>query len=59
MRLTVTDLLGRTVLTRAEGVQPAGRHEVQLAMDNLQSGVYVVCLHAAGANATQRVILIR
>ncbi|MEL6704697.1 MAG: T9SS type A sorting domain-containing protein [Bacteroidota bacterium] len=59
VRLTVTDLLGRTVLTRAEGVQPAGRHEVQLALDNLLSGVYVVCLNAAGANATQRVILIR
>ncbi|MEM6784434.1 MAG: T9SS type A sorting domain-containing protein, partial [Bacteroidota bacterium] len=59
VRLTVTDVLGRTVLTRAEGVQPAGAHEARLALDDLPSGVYVVRLDADGANATQRVTLVR
>ncbi|MEL7362790.1 MAG: T9SS type A sorting domain-containing protein, partial [Bacteroidota bacterium] len=59
VRLTVKDVLGRTVLTRTEGVQPAGQHEARLALDGLPSGVYVVRLDADGANATQRVTLIR
>ncbi|MEM8558756.1 MAG: T9SS type A sorting domain-containing protein [Bacteroidota bacterium] len=59
VRLSVTDVLGRTVLTRAEGVQPAGEHEARLALDDLPSGVYVVRLDANGATATQRVTVVR
>ncbi|MEL6769686.1 MAG: T9SS type A sorting domain-containing protein [Bacteroidota bacterium] len=59
VRLNVTDLLGRAVLSRTEGVRPAGQHEAQIALDGLPSGVYVVRLDADGANATQRVTLIR
>ncbi|MEL7360957.1 MAG: T9SS type A sorting domain-containing protein, partial [Bacteroidota bacterium] len=59
VRLTVTDVLGRTMLTRAEGMQPAGEHEARLALDALPSGVYVVRIGAGGSTATQRVTVVR
>ncbi|MEM8599440.1 MAG: T9SS type A sorting domain-containing protein [Bacteroidota bacterium] len=59
VRLSVTDVLGRTVLARAEGVQPAGEHEARLALGDLPSGVYVVRLDANGTTVTQRVSVVR
>ncbi|MEM8600095.1 MAG: T9SS type A sorting domain-containing protein [Bacteroidota bacterium] len=58
VRLTVTDVLGRTVLTRVEGVRPAGEHEARLALGDLPSGVYVVRLDANGTTVTQRVSVV-
>ncbi|MEL7170058.1 MAG: T9SS type A sorting domain-containing protein, partial [Bacteroidota bacterium] len=59
VHVTVTDLLGRTVLSRTEGAKPAGRHAVQLTLDGLSSGVYVVRVNAQGATATERLTVVR
>ncbi|MEL6611340.1 MAG: T9SS type A sorting domain-containing protein, partial [Bacteroidota bacterium] len=59
VHVTVTDLLGRTVLSRTEGAKPAGRHAVQLTLDGLSSGVYVVRVNAQGATATKRLTVVR
>ncbi|MEL7360956.1 MAG: T9SS type A sorting domain-containing protein [Bacteroidota bacterium] len=58
VRLTVTDVLGRTVLTRVQGVQAAGQHEAELALGELESGVYVVSLDADAVRVIRRVTVL-
>ncbi|MEO1076424.1 MAG: T9SS type A sorting domain-containing protein, partial [Bacteroidota bacterium] len=57
--VTVTDVLGRTVLTRAEGTQPAGLHVARVALGGLPTGIYVARVEAGGAVATQRITVVR
>ncbi len=58
-RLTVLNVLGQTVATLVDGVQPAGRHEIMFDGRGLASGVYVCHLETVTATARQRVTLVR
>ncbi len=58
VRLVVTDLLGRTVLTLLDGLQPAGTHEVvwdgrSQSGARLPAGTYLLRLEAGGQVRTQ------
>jgi len=55
--LAVYDVLGRRVLARDLGVQPAGEAQHRLDVASLPSGVYVVRLDGdAGTRATARIV---
>ena len=58
-RVSVVDLLGRTVAIVAEGERAAGWHEVALDARRLPAGVYVVRLDAAGRVQTVRLTVAR
>ncbi len=58
--LYVTDAAGRKVAVLVNGLQPAGRHQVQLDARNLPSGLYFYHLIANGRKAeTRKMLLIR
>jgi hypothetical protein len=55
--LAVYDVLGRRLLVRDLGVQPAGEAQHRLDVASLPSGVYVVRLGGdAGTRATARIV---
>ena len=53
VEIEVFDLLGRRVMTLAEGVEGAGAHQVALDAGGLPNGLYVCRLRAAGQTLTQ------
>jgi hypothetical protein len=59
VRLSVVDLLGRTVVVAADGHRGAGWHDVLLDTSPLASGVYVVRLDATGGTRTTRLTVAR
>ena len=59
VRLHVFDALGRQVVTLANRLMPAGRHEVLFRASSLASGVYYYRLEAGTASLTQRMLLLR
>lgn len=59
VRLTVHDLLGRTVATLAEGSRAGGRHEVVFDAAGLPNGLYFVRLDAGLATTTRKILLQR
>ncbi len=58
-RLEVFDTRGCRVARLADGVLPAGRHQVRWDATALSSGVYFVRLQAAGESRTRRAIVVR
>lgn len=58
VRLRLYDMLGRQVRTVAAG-SVTGRHEKQLDVSNLASGVYVLQLEVGGRTQTQRMTVVR
>jgi hypothetical protein len=60
-RLAVYDLMGREVAVLADGVYPAGRHEVVFDAGNLNlaSGVYVTMLRVGDQPFTRRITLLK
>jgi hypothetical protein len=60
VRLAVYNLMGREVAVLVDGVQGAGRHEVQFSGANLPSGVYFYRIVAANNEViTKRMALIK
>jgi subtilisin family serine protease len=59
VRLTVFDLLGRSVTTLVDGRLAAGRHAVTFDGSGRPSGVYFVRLQAGEYTATQRMVLLK
>jgi hypothetical protein len=57
--LTVFDLQGRLVQTLADGVQPAGRHQVTFNGSALASGTYFVRFHTPTATRTEKLLLLK
>jgi hypothetical protein len=55
--LLVTDALGRTVATLANGHYDAGRYSVTFDAGSLPSGMYHVVLRNASSVQTQRLLL--
>jgi hypothetical protein len=56
VRLSIYDLLGRNIAVLVDGVQPVGRHEVQIS--DIAAGVYVVQIEAGEEVSTQRVTVV-
>lgn len=56
VRLTVYDVLGRTVTTLVDGVQPAGRHAVPFEAGALPAGLYFYRLEAGSTLRTGRML---
>jgi|GEM_PF-701198 len=59
IRLSVYDVLGREVERLAEGLMPAGIHEVLFNADHHASGMYFYRLQTASSQATKAMILAR
>lgn len=59
VRVTVVDLMGRTVATLAEGLRPAGTTTLEMSTAGLAAGVYVLRVEAGGAVATRRMTVVR
>ncbi len=59
VRLELVDLLGRPVLTLAEGPREAGTHRARVEAGGLASGVYLVVIEAGPRRAVERVTVIR
>ena len=57
--LRVYDMLGREVVSLANGVFPAGSHSVNFMANNLSSGVYVYILRAGSFSATRKMLLLK
>lgn len=59
MRLVVQDLLGRELAVLADGVMPAGTHQVWFDATGLASGVYIVRLQAESGVVARRITLVK
>ncbi len=59
VRLTLHDLLGRTVAVIAEGTYPAGLHRITFGTANLPAGVYLTRLRAGAHLRRGSLILVR
>ena len=59
VRLAIYDVLGREVAVLVDGVQPAGRHQVQVDARRWASGIYFFTLGADGQQQTKRMVLVK
>ena len=59
VRLAIYDVLGREVAVLVDGVQPAGRHQVQVDARRWSSGMYFYTLASGGQQQTQRMVLVK
>ncbi len=59
VRLTVTDMLGRTVATIVEGAMTAGKHSVVFDATALPTGVYAYHLSVGGAVDVKRIVVVK
>jgi hypothetical protein len=57
--LTVYDISGRKIETRALGIQGAGEHVIEFSSDGLASGVYLYKLSAGEFSQTLRMVLLK
>ena len=59
LTVRVVDMLGREVLTVADGRQESGTHRLHVDTRSLPSGVYGVVMEAGEAVASRRVVVVR
>jgi hypothetical protein len=59
VRISVYDLLGRSVQTLAGGRFEAGRHETRLSTSDLAPGMYFVRMRAGGTTRTRKLTVVR
>jgi hypothetical protein len=59
LRLMVFNMRGQHVATLAQGVYPAGQHEVFFSAENLATGIYIYRLQSAGFSAAKKMLLIK
>jgi hypothetical protein len=59
IRLVIADILGRDLLTVAEGYRNAGSHRVPVNGAGLASGVYFYRLETPGRSTVRRMVLLR
>lgn len=57
--IRVFDMLGRDVITLANGSYPAGNHSVRFDASGLSSGIYLIRMDAPGFQQTSRVTLLK
>jgi carboxypeptidase T len=59
VRLVLYDMLGRELVTLAEGIRHAGSYEVVVNASGLASGVYFCRMTADGFSAVRRLVVLR
>jgi minor extracellular serine protease Vpr len=59
VNVAVFDILGRQIARLAEGVHPAGTHEVRFDAGELPSGMYMVRLQSGSQVSTRMMVLVR
>ena len=59
VRLYVFDMLGREVARVVDEVQPAGRYEAKIRLEDLPNGVYLYEFRAGKYSAVRRMVLLR
>ena len=59
VRFSVFDALGREVSTLVDGIIEAGLHHADFEAGGLPSGIYVVCIRAAGFQAMRKMVLLK
>ena len=59
VRVTLADVLGRTVRVLADGPRGSGEHRVEADVAGLAAGVYVVVVEAEGRRASQMLTIAR
>ncbi len=59
VRLTIHDLLGRTVATLVNGTKHAGNYSVKWDGSQLPSGIYLYRMEAGGYSETKKLVLVR
>lgn len=59
VRLTIHDLLGRTVATLVNGAKHAGSYSVRWDASHLPSGIYLYRMEAGGYSETKKLMLVR
>ncbi len=59
VRLSVYNLLGQNMATLADGLRPAGEHEVRLDASGWASGVYVYVLETGAHMLTRHMVLLK
>ncbi|HEX7071077.1 MAG TPA: T9SS type A sorting domain-containing protein [Rhodothermales bacterium] len=59
VKLTVHDMLGRTVAVLVDGMQSAGRHEIAWNASAQPSGTYLYRLEAGGKSHTRKLTLLK
>jgi len=59
VRLVIYDILGHEVKAIADGLKPAGQHQIIVDMSGLSSGVYFYRLQAKSFNEMRKMIYLR
>jgi hypothetical protein len=59
VELTIYDIAGRMILDWKQDNLSPGRHSYRWQADHLSSGLYLVTLHAAGKQFTQKAVLLK
>jgi len=59
VKLTVFDILGRTVVELIDGVKPAGKHKVVFDANDLSSGLYLYRLETEQYKQVRKMLLVR
>lgn len=57
VQIRITDLTGRVVMHRDEGIRQAGVHQLTLSGESLQSGVYFYTIEAGAFKETRRMVV--
>jgi len=57
--IDIYDILGRKLLTLADGIQPAGSHQLLWDASEVPSGVYFYRLQAGGKTQTRKCMLVK
>jgi hypothetical protein len=57
VRLTLYDVTGRPVSTIRDGRVAAGRHAVELNVQGLEAGIYLLRLEAGAEQATKKLVV--
>jgi hypothetical protein len=57
--ITIMDLTGRVVMDIQKGMQPSGKHNVQIDASSLDAGIYLYTLKAGGFTETKRMTVSR
>jgi len=58
-KLTIFDLMGRTVAVLADGNYSAGLHNVTFNADNLASGIYIYRLESDGQSLQKKMLFLK
>ncbi|HBB91990.1 MAG TPA: hypothetical protein DC042_09785 [Bacteroidales bacterium] len=57
VRLEITNMTGKTVLSQDEGIVPSGRHQIQIREPGLLPGIYFYTLFAGSSRETRKMMV--